>query len=226
VALTVDQYHQRMDTGRSRIGYVDLTFSAPKSVSVAWAFAPTEGERAIIQQAHHDAINSVMAEIEIQIGRARKGDGGKDGWDPGSIAWVSFDHYTARPTVEIPRTDAEGRRYTELVTLKAPSGRVAGDMQLHTHTAVMNAVLTEGGRLGGLDLAQLEGRIKEWGALYQAFLGSNLRRHGVDVVLDDRTEMARVDRRAGKRHRAFFETYSERHRGGARLCRNARPRLG
>src|SRR6202023_3081995 len=105
-----------------------------------------------------DAIDSVMAEIEAQLGRARKGAQGKDGWEPGSIAWVSFDHYTARPTVGIERIDPEGRGYTELVTLKAPSGRVAGDMQLHTHTAVMNAVLTESGRIGGLDLAQLEGR--------------------------------------------------------------------
>jgi hypothetical protein len=192
VPLTIEQFHERMDTGRARIGYVDFTFSAPKSVSVAWAFAPTEGERAIIAQAHHDAIDTVMAEIEARIGRARKGDGGKDGWEPGSISWVSFDHYTARPTVGIPRTDKEGRSFTELVTLKAPSGRVAGDMQLHTHIAVMNAVLTDTGRVGGLDLAQLEGRIKEWGALHQAFLATNLRHHGVDVVLDDRTEMARL----------------------------------
>jgi hypothetical protein len=58
--LSVKQYHERMDTSRTRIGYVDLTFSAPKSVSVAWAFAPTNAERAIIHQAHHDAIGSVM----------------------------------------------------------------------------------------------------------------------------------------------------------------------
>ena len=190
--LSVANYHERMDTGRSRIGYVDLTFSAPKSVSVAWAFAPTAGERGMVLQAHHDAIASVMVEIERQIGRARKGRGGKDGWEPGSIAWVSFDHYTARPTVGIERTDEQGRGYTELVTLKTPAGRVAGDMQLHTHTAVMNAVLTDSGRVGGLDLAELDGRIKEWGALYQAFLATNLRRHGVDVVLDDRTQMARL----------------------------------
>ena len=71
--LTVKQYHERMDTSRARIGYVDLTFSAPKSVSVAWSFAPTEAERAMIHQAHHDAIGSVMQDIEAQIGRARTG---------------------------------------------------------------------------------------------------------------------------------------------------------
>jgi hypothetical protein len=46
--------------------------------------------------------------------------------------------------------------------------------------------------MGGLWLDQLDGRVKEWGALYQAYLATNLRAHGVDVVLDDRTEMARL----------------------------------
>lgn len=190
--LTVRQYQKRLDTSKARIGYVDLTFSAPKSVSVAWAFAPTEAERAIIRQAHRDAIDSTMREVERLLGRARKGQGGRDGWDPGSIAWVSFDHYAARPTVEVVRTASDGERYTELYTLKAGGSRVAGDMQLHTHTAIFNVVLTEEGRVGGLDLAQLEGRVKEWGAVYQAFMATNLRRHGVGVGLDPRTEMARL----------------------------------
>ena len=190
--LSVKQYHERMDTSRARVGYVDLTFSAPKSVSVAWAFAPTNAERGMIHQAHHDAIASVMKDIEAQIGRARKGDGGQGGWEPGSIGWVSFDHYTARPTVEVVKTDRSGQAYTELHTFKNAGARVAGDMQLHTHTAVFNAVLTETGRMGGLWLDHLDGRVKEWGALYQAYLATNLRRHGVEVVLDDRTEMARL----------------------------------
>jgi hypothetical protein len=190
--LTVRQYQNRLSASKSRIGYVDLTFSAPKSVSIAWAFAPTEAERAIIRQAHSDAIDSTMAEVERFIGRARKGAGGKDGWDAGTIAWVSFDHYAARPTVEVIRTTEDGEAYTELYTLKAGGARVAGDMQLHTHNAVFNVVRTSEGRIGGLDLAQLEGRVKEWGAVYQAFLASNLRRHGVEVGLDPRTEMARL----------------------------------
>ncbi len=190
--LTVRQYQKRLDRSKSRIGYVDLTFSAPKSVSVAWAFAPTDAERAIIRQAHRDAIESTMEEFERLLGRARKGHGGQNGWDPGTIAWVSFDHYAARPTVEVVRTSPEGEAYTELYTLKAGGARVAGDMQLHTHNAVFNVVRTEEGRIGGLDLGQLDGRVKEWGALYQAFLATNLRRNGIEMALDPRTEMARL----------------------------------
>jgi DNA-binding protein YbaB len=213
--LSVKQYHERMDTSRARIGYVDLTFSAPKSVSVAWAFAPTDAERGMIQQAHHDAIGSVMRDIEAQIGRARKGKAGQDGWEPGSIGWVSFDHYTARPTVEVVKTDKSGQAYTELHTFKNPAARVAGDMQLHTHTAVFNAVLTETGRMGGLWLDHLDGRVKEWGALYQAYLATNLRRHGVAVVLDDRTEMARLTA-IPERVTAYF---SKRTMGGTAAAR-------
>jgi hypothetical protein len=65
-------------------------------------------------------------------------------------------------------------------------------MQIHTHAAVMNAVETPSGRIGGLDLAQLEGRIHEWGALYHAYLANNVRKHGVEVALDNRTDMSRL----------------------------------
>jgi hypothetical protein len=173
---------------RSRIGYVDLCWSADKTVSLAWAFAPTEAERAIIAQAHRDAVHAAMRHVESELGRARKGKAGRDGFEPGQIGWIRFDHYASRPTVEVPRRDATtGETYTELVTLK-----VAGDPQLHTHVAVPNAVLTESGRVGGLDLQRLEGRVHEWGALYQAHLATNLRRHGIDVVLDEATGAARV----------------------------------
>jgi hypothetical protein len=70
------QYQKILDISKTRIGYIDLTFSAPKSLSVAWAFAPTRAERAILHQAHRDAIDSVMQTIEVEIGRARMGIGG------------------------------------------------------------------------------------------------------------------------------------------------------
>ena len=173
---------------RARIGYVDLCWSADKSVSLGWAFAPTEAERAIIAEAHRDAVDAAMRHVESELGRARKGKAGREGFEPGRIGWIRFDHYASRPTVEVPRRDAAtGEAYTELVTLK-----VAGDPQLHSHVAVPNAVLTASGRVGGLDLQRLEGRVHEWGALYQAYLATNLRRHGIEVVLDETTGAARI----------------------------------
>ena len=78
--------------------------------------------------------------------------------------------------------DEDGREATELHSLTGTGGRVPGDMQVHTHVAVFNVVETASGRVGGLDLARLDGRIHEWGALYQAHLADNLRRHGVDIT--------------------------------------------
>ncbi len=190
--LSDRSYMAALEVSKARIGYIDLTFSAPKSLSVAWAFAPTDAERAMMHQAHTDAIESVLHIIEKQIGRARKGDGGKDGYEAGSVGWVSFDHYAARPTVPVITRDEAGNEATELFSLTGTGGRVPGDMQVHTHVAMFNVVQTASGRVGGLDLAQLEGRIHEWGALYQAYLADNLRRHGVEVTLDPRNEMAHL----------------------------------
>src|SRR3954465_13488238 len=65
------------------IGYIDLCFSADKSVSLAWAFAPTDAERTMVMQAHRDAVAAVMRHIEGEIAHARRGHAGRDGTVPG-----------------------------------------------------------------------------------------------------------------------------------------------
>jgi hypothetical protein len=83
-------------------------------------------------------------------------------------------------------------------------------------------VETPSGRVGGLDLAQLDGRIHEWGALYQAYLADNLRRHGVDITLDSRHEMARL---AAVPERVA-EHFSKRTIGGTEAARAYAQSLG
>ncbi|MDD2795772.1 MobF family relaxase, partial [Acidocella sp.] len=213
--VSARQYRTIFEAAKMRIGYIDLTFSAPKSLSIAWAFAPTKAEQAMLHQAHRDAIDNVMAVIEQEIGRASIGDAAKRGYEAGSIGWVSFDHYAARPTVEIVREDEHGEPVTELHTLTGTQGRAPGDMQMHTHVAVFNIVETPSGRVGSINLALLEGRIHEWGALYQAYLANHLRAHGVVVELDARTEMAKLS--------AVPETvvaqFSKRTMGGTEAAR-------
>ena len=207
-----------LSASRARIGYVDLCWSADKSVSVAWAFAPTEAERNMIAQAHRDAVDAALAYVEAEIGRARKGKAGRDGFEPGQIAWVRFDHYASRPTVEVARTDpATGAGYTELVTLK-----VAGDPQLHTHVAVPNVVFTESGRVGGLDLKRLDGRVHEFGAVYQGYIANNLRRGGAEVALDEATGAARLVAIPERVREAF----SKRTRNGTEAARAYARELG
>jgi len=182
--------HYKAQAGKDRISYVDFTFSAPKSVSVAMALAPTEAERYIIVGAHRDAWMAGMAHLESIIGHARKGDGGSKGSIPGKLAWISFDHYTARPTIEIPHTEADGTKTTLLTTVHNP--KVAADMQLHTHVATPNVVFANDGSVGSMDMLALHDRVHEVGAYYQAHLATNLRAHGIDVVLDEKTEAARL----------------------------------
>ena len=167
------------------LGAVDFTLSPDKSVSLAWAFG-SPAEQAAIYIAHREAAEETMLYIAERIGQARKGDGGKDGTDPGHIGWVSFDHYTARPTVWMAR-DENGKRITEAFPIQ-----IAGDPDLHSHFTVMNTVFCENGRVGSLDLAKMHGQIKEGGAYYQAHLATKLREIGADVMLDPETGMARL----------------------------------
>ncbi len=188
-ALPGAQRQVRMK-GRDRITYVDFTFSAPKSVSVAMALAPTEAERHMIVGAHRDAWMAAMEHLEDIIGRARKGKGGRLGSVPGDIGWVSFDHYTARPTVEIPHTEADGTKTTLIQTVR--NAKVAGDMQLHTHVTTPNVVAAEDGTIGSLDMLAMHDRVHEVGAYYQAHLATNLRAHGIAVELDAKTDTAKL----------------------------------
>ncbi|MDD2765525.1 MAG: MobF family relaxase [Opitutaceae bacterium] len=181
------EWRNAVNRSKTPIGYVDFTFSADKTVSLAWAFAPTEAERNQLAQAHKDAVAATMAEIEQVIGQARKGKGGKEGTEQGRIGWITFDHYTARPTLEIARQTPDGRTETEIVSVK-----VAGDPQLHTHVAVPNVIVTDSGRVVSLNTMQMHGRIHEWGAIYQAHVAQNLRRMGASVELDRTTGAARL----------------------------------
>jgi TrwC relaxase len=169
------------------IGAYDFTLTPDKSVSVAWAFA-APAEQAAIWQAHRDAAHEAMTYLETIIGRARLGHDGREGFEPGHVGWLAFDHYTARPTLTMA-VQKNGQTVTELVPVPVP-----GDPDLHTHVLVPNAVFCDSGRVGALDTAQLQGAVKEVGALYQAHLAQHLRdRLSASVSLDPETGMARLD---------------------------------
>ena len=206
-------HRYRVHKGRDRITYVDFTFSAPKSVSVAMVLAPTEAERHIIVGAHRDAWMTAMDHLESIVGRARKGDGGKLGSMQGEVGWVSFDHYTARPTVELPHIEADGTKTTIIQTVR--NSKVAGDMQLHTHVSTPNVVACADGTVGSLDMLALHDRVHEVGAYYQAHLARNLRAQGIAVELDARTAAAKLTAIPD----AVSELFSKRSRDGEAAAR-------
>ena len=98
-------YRRQIHATRPPVGFVDMTFSADKSLSVAWALAPTEAERAALLDIHRHAVADTMAYAETQLGFARRGQGGGEGVETGELGWISFQHYTARPAVDIERRD-------------------------------------------------------------------------------------------------------------------------
>jgi conjugative relaxase-like TrwC/TraI family protein len=157
-------------------------------------------------------VDASLRYVAREIGQVRRGKAGQGGFEAGHIAWISFEHFTARPTAEVKRMDPDtGEVVTELHTLQPdrdPSG--AGDPQLHTHCAVPNLVLTESGHRGALDLKAAHGRIHEFGAFYQAQIAANLRRVGVAVDLEERTGMARLPAIP----EAVCEAFSKRTRDG------------
>ncbi|MCJ2139430.1 MobF family relaxase [Methylobacterium sp. E-066] len=181
-------YRDAVTASRAAVGYCDLCFSADKALSVATLLAPTAAERAALHAVHCEAVSETMRAIEVVLGRARRGKGGRSGTEAGRLAWLAFDHWTSRPTVEIPDRDAAtGEAYSHLAVIRA-----AGTPQIHTHVCVPAVVLTPSGHVGAPDLAELRGRLHEWGALYQAHVATGLRRLGVAVDLDPDTGAARV----------------------------------
>jgi DNA-directed RNA polymerase subunit N (RpoN/RPB10) len=178
---------------RHRIAGIDLTWSAPKSLSVAWAMAGTDAERWSLLQAHRDAVTDALRYVEQHIAKAGFGKGHRDGGEePARIAWATIEHFTARPTIEITRPDPEtGVIGTELYTVQA-GDKVRGDPQIHTHTVIPNIMVTESGRLVAMNWDELQGRIHEFGAVYHMMLGKHLRDIGVEVTLCQRTLTSRL----------------------------------
>ena len=186
--IDMADYRRQIHATRPPVGFVDMTFSAEKSLSVAWALAPTAAERTALLDIHRNAVADTMAYAETHLGFARRGQGGGEGVDTGALGWISFQHYTARPAVDIERQDREGRAYTDIREVPLQTA----DPQLHTHVTVFNTVLTDSGHIGALDLDRLAGRVKELGAVYHANVAVRARRLGIETVLDQRTGAARL----------------------------------
>jgi len=73
----------------------DLTFSAPKSVSVAWALAD-HATQARIYAAHQRALEHVIAYAEEHVFSSRSGSGGVVQEDIAGVVAAAFDHWDSR----------------------------------------------------------------------------------------------------------------------------------
>jgi hypothetical protein len=177
--IDVAGYRKQINATTPPVAFVDLTFSADKSVSVAFALAPTEAERAIWRSIVQDATADALAYAEDRIGVARRGAGGSGAAEPASLAWVGFQHYTSRPAVDVVRRDAQGRDFTDWREVPVRTA----DPNLHQHMIVLSSILTDGGHIGALHLNRLKGEVKVMGAVFHAAIATRARRFGVDIAL-------------------------------------------
>jgi conjugative relaxase-like TrwC/TraI family protein len=132
---------------KDRVPGFDVTFSAPKSVSVLWA---TGDERTaqLIRDAHERSVDAALGFLDREAAFTRIGTDGHSAARGSGFVAAAFRHRMSR----------------------------AGDPQLHTHVLVANLIKTLDGRWRTLDGQRLYRRAKTAGYLYQAHLRAELSR--------------------------------------------------
>lgn len=125
-------------------GY-DLTFSAPKSVSVVFGIAERDTQQLVLD-AHRIAVDSALAYIEQEAVRVRRGQGGHRVIGADGLLAAAFDHRTSR----------------------------AGDPQSHTHVLIANTSRGDDGRWSALDGRLIYAHAETAGYVYQAILRAEL----------------------------------------------------
>lgn len=132
-------------SSRARVPGFDLTFSAPKSVSVLFGICGDDVREAI-RDAHDAAVRDALGYIERQAAHARRGHDGLQHVRGSGFVAAAFRHRTSR----------------------------AGDPQLHTHVLVANLVHGADGRWSALDGCRVYAHAKTAGYLYEARLRAEL----------------------------------------------------
>ena len=128
-----------------RVAAFDVTFSAPKSVSVLWAFASPEVS-SLASIAHVEAVAVALEFLERRAGATRQQVDGERERIPTGMAAATFVHRTSRE----------------------------GDPQLHTHAVVANLGVRPDGSYAALDATPLYEWGKAAGSVYQEELRRRL----------------------------------------------------
>ena len=137
----------RASSSPVRVAGFDLTFSAPKSVSVVFALGD-RGVRGAVRDAHDRAAREAIEYIEGSAAAVRRGHGGVRVEPASGLVAAAFRHRTSR----------------------------AGDPQLHTHVLVANLGRGPDGRWSALDGRRLYAHARAASFVYQAVLRAELTR--------------------------------------------------
>jgi conjugative relaxase-like TrwC/TraI family protein len=135
----------RPPRSRTKVAAFDLTFSAPKSVSVLFAIADEDVASALLE-AHERAVDAAFAYVEREACFTRRGHNGERRIRGDGFVAAAYRHRLSR----------------------------AGDPQLHTHVVVANMTRAEG-RWTTLEAHSLYEYKSAAGAVYRAVLRAEVR---------------------------------------------------
>lgn len=146
----------------------DLTFAAPKSVSLLRALTTDVNEK-VIAEAHMRAVNAATDYLHQHAGYTRVHNpetGKKDLQRLPALVGIAYQHETSR----------------------------CGDPHLHTHVIVPNRQARADGKLVSIDSKSLHHEAKAAGVIYQAVLRHELHaERGVEwVAVGERSGMAEI----------------------------------
>lgn len=144
-AHPVDGSVLRRMTERSKVAAIDLTFSAPKSVSVLFALAGGGVSEALCD-AHERAVAAAVGYLEREACFTRRGHAGAERVRGEGFVAAAYRHRLSR----------------------------AGDPQLHTHVVVANLTRADG-RFTALDARALFEHKSAAGAVYRSVLRAEVR---------------------------------------------------
>ncbi len=166
--------------GRGPVPGFDLTFSAPKSVSLTWALgghpAPAE-----VSAAHRASVEAALDYLQRQACWTRRGAGGHEFVPGNGFLAAAYTHRSSR----------------------------AGDPQLHTHVLIANATQGPDGRWTRLYHPAIYEHAKTAGYIYEAHLRHELtRRLGVRWQ-EVRKGIAEIEGFAPEHLRAFSTRRAE-----------------
>lgn len=133
----------------------DVTFSAPKSVSIYWACGTPEQQKDI-EKAMRQSVQKTIAMMEYKAAMTRRGKGSKLYEKPVGLIMATFEHCTNR--------------------MQEPN--------LHTHLLVKNLAPRKDGTFGSIDSYKIYRWIKPFGSVFRAELAYQLVKLGYDIEPD------------------------------------------
>jgi conjugative relaxase-like TrwC/TraI family protein len=135
----------------------DLTFTAPKSVSVLWALGSPDVQAAV-EAAHQAAVTDVLGVIEARALSTRTGHAGARQLGTRGAVAAGFDHWDSR----------------------------AHDPNLHTHLVIANRVQGIDGIWRAIDARDLHAGAVAFSELYDAALADHLHHLGISFSWRER----------------------------------------